>query len=109
MMLMELLTSLGQWLRPYSADIALALVASLLVIGGNDINKWIKKQVGNAHFVIRTLVFILVCTFGYGALTVLLTQVLKTQLNALSASTLALVVLGSFMILGMMAQRRNQI
>ena len=108
-MLMELLTSLGQWLRPYSADIALALVASLLVIGGNDINKWIKKQVGNAHFVIRTLVFILVCTFGYGALTVLLTQVLKTQLNALSASTLALVVLGSFMILGMMAQRRNQI
>mgnify|MGYP000055663572 CR=1 FL=1 len=108
-MLMELLTAIGQWLRPYSSDIALALVASALVIGGNDINKLIKKQVGNAHFVIRTLIFILVCTFGYGALTVVLTNVLRTQLGLLSASTLALVILSAFAALGVMAQRKNQI
>lgn len=96
-------------MRPYSSDIALALVASVLVIAGSDINKFIKRQLGNAHFVIKTLAFIIVCTFGYGFLTVILTNLLKQQLSALSTDSFALVVIFAFVALGIMAQRKNHI
>ena len=107
--LTEFLGVLGQWLRPYSSDLALALVASILVIGGNDINRLIKKQFKNAHIILRTLIFVLVCTFGYGALTVVLTRMLQVQLAALTAVNLALVVVAAFVLLGLWAQRKNQI
>lgn len=102
-------SQLGQWLKPYSSDIALAIVASILVICGSDINKAVKKQLGSAHFIVRTLVFVVVCTFGYGALTVLLTQVLKVQLASLSSSMFAIVIVAIFISLGIWAERRKQI
>lgn len=107
--IVELFQQLGRLLRPYSADIALALIASLLVITGGDINRFIKKQVGNAHFVIRTFIFVVVCTFGYGALTVLLTNLLKVQLASLSSAAFAVVVVSGFVLLGLFAERKRQI
>jgi len=100
---------IGSQLKPYSSNIALALVASLLVITGGDINRFIKKQFQTAHFLFRTLVFILVSTFGYGALTVLLTSVVKTQLAALKPSIFAMVVISAFLALGIYAERKKQI
>lgn len=102
-------TELGKLMWPYANDIALALVASLLVILGGDINRLIKKQTAGSHFLLRTLVFILVCTFGYGALTVVLTKLVKVQLASLSAASFALVVIGGFFALGVYAQSKKQI
>lgn len=107
--LLTILAELGRFLRPYSADISLAIVASILVISGSDINRFVKKQLGSAHFVVRTLVFVVVCTFGYGALTVVLTQILKVQLAQLSYATFASVVVAIFIALGIWAERRKQI
>ncbi|MBU2883509.1 DUF3392 domain-containing protein [Psychrosphaera sp. B3R10] len=106
---LSILSEFGRFMRPYSADISLGIVASILVICGSDINKMVRRQLGNAHFIIRTVVFVLVCTFGYGALTVVLTQVLKVQLSQLSYSTFAIVVLAIFIMLGIWAERRKQI
>lgn len=108
-LVVDLFKELGQLMRPYSGDIALALIASLLVITGGDINRFIKRQVGNAHFVVRTFVFVVVCTFGYGALTVLLTNLLKVQLANLSSATFAAVVISGFICLGLYAERKRQI
>ncbi|MBU2917518.1 DUF3392 domain-containing protein [Psychrosphaera sp. F3M07] len=105
----DLLTQIGGMLRPYNNDIALALVASLLVITGGDINRYLKRQISSANFVVRTTIFIFVCTFGYGALTVLLTNILKTQLAALSSMYLAITVIGCFIALGVYAERKRQI
>lgn len=100
---------IGAFFRPHTGDIALALVASILVIVGNDINLYIKKQFAGANFFVRTTAFVLVCTFGYGAITVFLTRILKTQLMSLSTEVLAVVVVGSFFGLGMFAERKRQI
>lgn len=108
-MLLDFLTQIGSVLRPYNSDVALALVASLLVITGSDINRYIKRQISSANFVVRTTIFIVVCTFGYGALTVLLTNVVKTQLASLSNSYLAITVLACFLALGIYAERKQQI
>lgn len=107
--LIDVLSSMGGFFRPHLADITLALVASVLVIAGNDINRYIKKQLSGANFIVRTTLFILICSFGYGAATVLLTHVLKTQLAVLSSWVLALVIIGGFLVLGIWAERKKHI
>jgi hypothetical protein len=103
------LAASGSWLRPHVADLALALVASLLVIAGGDINKWLKKQMSGFNFFIRMTLFVVICTFGYGALTVLLTNLLRTQLYSLTNSHLAIAIICGFFALGLYAERKRQI
>jgi len=107
--LFSILADIGGFMRPYVRDIALALVASLLVITGGDINRYIKRQISSANFVFRTFIFILVSTFGYGAATVLFTGILQTQLAALSKPYLAVTVILCFLALGIYAERKKQI
>jgi len=104
-----LLMDLGNVMRSYNSDIALAFVASLLVIVGGDINRYIKGLVRSTHFLVRMSVFIVVCTFGYGALTLILTKVITIQLAALSSLYLPLVIISSFIVLGIYAERKRQI
>lgn len=110
---MDLFESLSsQWgssFRPYMADIALAMVVTGLVVFGDDINRLIRRQVSNLHIILRTGVFILVCAFGYGALTIFLTPVVAKQLIKLSNFWLPWCSLGIFIILGALAQRKRQV
>jgi len=105
----DLLADIGSAIRPYNSDIALAFVASLLVIIGGDINRHIRNLISNAHFLIRTIIFILVCTFGYGFLTLFLTGIITKQLSAIPLVYLALVVFSSFILLGVYAERKRHI
>ena len=74
------LIEVGQWFRPYQYQTAMAIIATLLVVFGNDINRAIKKLIAKQHIIIRIIVFVLVCAFGYGLLTVWLTGLLSLQL-----------------------------
>jgi len=103
------LTDVGQWFRPYQYQAALAIIATVLVIFGNDINGAVKKLVVKQHFIIRTLVFVLVCAFGYGLLTVWLTGLLAAQLAKISTLYLLPTVFGVFFALGMYAQKQRHI
>ena len=42
-LIMATLTDVGQWSRPYQYQAALAIIATVLVIFGNDINSAIKN------------------------------------------------------------------
>lgn len=105
----ELFNDLGHWFRPYQYQSALAIIATILVIFGNDINSAIKRLVAKQHFIVRTLVFVLVCAFGYGLLTVWLTSILAQQLAKLPNLFLVPVVFVTFFILGMYAQKQRHI
>jgi hypothetical protein len=107
--LVELFTELGQLFRPYQYQASLAIIATSLVIFGNNINSSIKKLVANQHFVVRTSIFILVCAFGYGLLTVWLTTLLALQLVKVPSIYLLPVVFIIFFILGMYAQKQRHI
>jgi len=106
---MNYLNSLGQWTQPYLADIALALVATLLVIYGDDINKAVTRKIGKKNFLVRFGVFIALCTFGYGLLTVHITRWVTFGLSRIPTEYLVLGVLGAFVILGILAERKNQV
>lgn len=101
--------SLSEWMRDYLTPISMAIVATVLVIFGNDLNRWVRNMVRKFHFLIRLSVFILVCAFGYGLATIMLAKVLAELLGSISNYYLSLVVLAIFVILGLTAEKRNQL
>ncbi|WP_028292280.1 DUF3392 domain-containing protein [Oceanobacter kriegii] len=102
---MDLLVSLSGWIRPYNHDIALALVATLLVVFGDTINGMVRRAVRKHWMVVRVAVFIALCTFGYGAITVWVVPLLASLLMSVSAQYYGVSVVVAFTALGLMAER----
>lgn len=107
--LYQLLLDWGALFRPYVRDIALAMVATCLVVFGDDLNRFVRRQTATLHFIWRTGIFILLCAFGYGALTIFLTPVVASQLAKASNLWLPWISLGIFITLGILAQRKRQL
>ena len=103
---MDQLTS---FLQRHLHDTATALIATLLVIFGGDINRFIKRLVQKNHFLVRLAVFVLVCTAGYGIATLYLADLLLEILATIPAPFLALSVATAFAVLGLIAETRHQI
>lgn len=99
---------LAEYLRPHNKEIALAMVATLLVIFGDTINDLVRMLVKKQHILFRLGVFIALCTFGYGALSVWLTPMLAKFLAGLSAVSYVLVIAGGFIAVGILAERYNK-
>ncbi|WP_448552608.1 DUF3392 domain-containing protein [Thalassotalea montiporae] len=107
--LIELAGQLGQWFRPYQGQCAMAIIATLLVLFGGEISQSIRQLIKNQHLVVRTLIFVLVCAFGYGAATVWLSGFLAELLAQISDLYLVPVVVSVFIGLGMYAQKQRHI
>lgn len=104
---MSLIHNIAAYVRPHIDDIALALVATLLVIFGDTINDLVRRMVRGQPVWLRVGVFIALCTFGYGMLSVWLTPVLESYLRTLSAGVFLGVVVGAFVLVGILAERYN--
>jgi len=105
----EVLFALADWIRPHSDNIALALIATLLVVYGDDINRAVKNQLRPYPYIVRLIGFVVLCAFGYGALTVYATPVLEDMINRIPSLYLAPVVMLLFLMVGLLAERRRQI
>jgi uncharacterized membrane protein (DUF485 family) len=105
----DLFIELGQGFRGYQYQTAMAIIATLLVIFGNDINNSLKKLVAKQHFIVRSAIFVLVCAFGYGVLTIWLTGLLSTQLSHIPNVYIVPVIFLIFSLLGMYAQKQRHI
>jgi cell division protein FtsW (lipid II flippase) len=108
-LLQTALQQLTHWLSPYYSEIALTLVATLLVIYGDVINKHIKRALNPYHFVIRTAVFVLICAFGYGLLIVWLSPFVKQTLLCIPALYRGLTIVLIFLLMGYLAENRRYI
>ncbi|MFH1024578.1 MAG: DUF3392 family protein [Planctomycetota bacterium] len=100
---------LSGWMRPQTHNIAMALVATVLVIYGEDINSAIKKAIQKYHFIARTLVFVAVCAFGYGTMAVLFTKLVAFLLGEMGNVLLPVAVVVLFLVVGQLAQHKKQI
>jgi hypothetical protein len=105
----ELLIEVGQWFRSYQYQTAMAIVATVLVIFGNDINNVVRKLVAKQHFITRCLTFVAVCAFGYGLLTIWLTKLLAQQLALVPNIYVLPLILTIFLVLGAYAQKHRHI
>lgn len=106
-MINELLVELGAWMRGHLAYISVMIAATLLVIFGNDINRTVKRQISHYHFLFRTIIFVLLCAFGYGILMNWMAPFIQFQLGQLSLQYLGLVVIGIMLALGIIAERKH--
>lgn len=104
-----LLIELGQWIRPYQYESAMAIIATILVLFGNDINNALKKLMAKQHLIFRIVIFIFVCAFGYGLLTVWLTGLLSAQLAKIPDLYIFPTISTLFILLGTYAQKQRHI
>ncbi|MFO8155620.1 MAG: DUF3392 domain-containing protein [Pseudomonadota bacterium] len=101
------LTHFSAMLRPHLGSIAMALIATLLVVYGADLNRVVQEMVRRLHFLLRVFIFMLVCAFGYGALVNYFTPLLVHLLAAAGAVWLGPVVVAAFLLVGYLAERRH--
>ncbi|WP_299012862.1 DUF3392 domain-containing protein [uncultured Photobacterium sp.] len=99
----------GQFMRPWLAEIATAMIACLLVIFGSDINRILRRHLACTNFIVRTLVFVLVNAFGYGFLSISVSPWLAKQLGNIPSQWLFCVVVATFLFVGAWAQRNKAI
>jgi len=97
--------NIDAWLRQYILMIAMAQVATILVIFGNKINALVKVLVSPYPFFVRISAFIALCTFGYGALTAYTTPLYAGILKSLNSTMLLPVVLITFIVIGIVTER----
>ncbi|MDN4502814.1 DUF3392 domain-containing protein [Alteromonadaceae bacterium BrNp21-10] len=103
------LRQLSVWLQPYMGEIALTILATVLVVYGDVLNKHIKRLISPYHFVIRTTIFVLVCAFGYGLLIVFVTPFVKQLILMIPGLYRGITVVAVFLLLGYLAEHRRYI
>ena len=111
--LKEFQVEIVHWLvghiRPHTDDLALAMVATALVIFGDHINELLRMLVKRQRLWLRMLAFIALCSVGYGALTVWLTPLLESFLRNLPGWQLLAVISGSFIGIALLAQKQRRV
>jgi len=105
--LTDILETISRWFRPYLAQLSFAMVATLLMIYGSDLCRRLKGLVSRYHFLIRLAAFVLLCSGGCVAITVFATRVINRNLVSLSNELLGPVVIGLFLLIGTLAERKR--
>lgn len=104
---MNFIAELASYVRPYSAQLAFAFVASCLILFAGDINNALRTLVKSWNVALRVLVFIMLCAVGYGLVAAWLADLLKDYLRGLSSELLLLHVCVAFVLLGVLIERKN--
>ncbi len=106
--IVDVLLQGAAYLKPYSGQLSVALVATLLVIYGDAINKTVRLFVKPYPFILRISAFVVLCTLGYGALTVWGASKVKMLMSALPDVYFAPTLFVAFIILGFLAERYHK-
>ena len=101
----DFVVMLSAWSRKHLGDISLALMATVLVLAGPALNAWIRRNIATLNFILRTIIFILVCAIGYGFAIIFLTPWLAKGLAQFNNYTLAPALLLIFILVGVLAVR----
>ena len=91
----------------YSGEISLAFVATCLVLFGDNINGFVRQNVQKYFFLFRILIFILLCAFGYGLMTVTIHPIIHNLFLKVPRDYSFVVAAFSFIYLGVMAERKR--
>jgi nitrate reductase gamma subunit len=97
------------WMKDYSFEISVALIATIMGMFSNDLNKHFRKRLRSVGFAFRFGVFVMLTAFGYGMVTIALAKFLQGVLKSMDGWVLVIVVILSFLGLALLAERRNQV
>ena len=106
---LSMLDGLAQFTGRHLGKIGFAFFATLLAIYGQDINRAVRRRTRDYHFLLRTLIFVFLCAFGYGWLILTLAPEVAGLLRYVPARLLPLIVISLFVLLGVLAERKRKI
>lgn len=104
-LLLDLLATVSRFSRGYLGDISLAVMATLLVLFGPALNARLQRLIGGLNFILRTLLFVLICLLIYGLAIIYLSPLLAQVLGYFNNYSLAPVLLLLFFLIGLLADR----
>lgn len=102
----KVLYFLTDWVRPHLFEIAFAMIATLLIIYGDNLTSFLKGQTESLNFFVRLTVFVAFCAFGFTLISNYLTPLLRDLLLE-TDKWLGLVVIGTFYAIGLLANRKG--
>jgi hypothetical protein len=105
----EILNQSSDWVEKYLPQVTNSIVITLLAVYGNDINAFIKQKLKDKHILVRYAGFILFMSFGYGILAVYMLPYIQKGLLLFGDKYLALVVVGFYLLICILATRKKQI
>lgn len=104
----DILLQLTAWVRPHLGLIAFSYLASLLAIFGHRLSRGLQAMLAGAHFLLRTLVFILLCALGLGLIIQYGSHYLLIVLGTVPHLWLGLTVIVSFLVIGWLAEKYSR-
>ena len=99
----------AQLIRPHLSGVCFGMTAVALILAGPSINGFVSKITDKLHWFARYLVFVLMCTIGYGAITQILYRGLKYWLSHQHAFGLVAFTIVIYLVLAYFARRQKHI
>ncbi|GLQ32786.1 DUF3392 family protein [Litoribrevibacter albus] len=100
-------SDLSGWFWGYRQLLITSWVAVLLVIYGGELNAVVRRIMQPYHVMMRMTAFILLCTFGYGALAVYGQLGINFALLHISKDWFAGIVIVTYLVLSVLAERKR--
>lgn len=103
--MLELFATASRWCRGHLDEIALGLIAALLVVLGPAFKNWTQQRSASMNFLLRTLMFVALCILVYGMAIIHLPPWVAKGLAQLNNYTLAPVLFTTLVAIGLLAER----
>ena len=108
-MLNDFWESFFKFLRTHLNEISMAYIATVFSIFGDDILKQIRKKTKKENFFVRLAIFIAICAFGFCMLTSFFGRLLSHFISGFDNLFILIIILGLFIIAGIIAEEKRQL
>ena len=104
-----MLSAFNQFIIAHLQPLVWALVATVMVVYGAHLNQQLRRVFKPLPWLLRIMAFVVACAVGYGWLSLLLVELMVSALAELRPLAILLVLLGGFLTVGVLAERRRMI
>jgi ABC-type multidrug transport system permease subunit len=108
-MIDQYIISLAKYIRTHMQEVCFGITAVTLVIAGPSINGLFRKITQNLHWFFRYLLFIVLCSAGYGALSQVIYRGVRNWLRGQSSIMLVIWTAAIYLLLAWIAKKQKDI
>ena len=103
------LVYIADLIRQHLSEVCFGITAVSLILAGPAINEFVQRLIKSFNWFIRYLVFLLICTIGYGFLTQIIYRFLRNWLVSQRTLALILLTVGIYLVLAFFARKQGRI
>lgn len=108
-MIDQYIISLAKYIRAHMQEVSFGITAVALVIAGPSINGLFRQITLSLHWLFRYLLFIVLCSAGYGFLSQVIYRGVKNWLRGQSSMMLVIWTAAIYLLLAWLAKRQKDI